>query len=264
MSQMTEGGAGNTLRDQADRWIAAGRPEMAAAALAQIRIAEADSTAAAAFLVSRYERIRSALSLQPHRLAILRSFTVEPVVKLCRAAAFAAGLDLAVHVGDFNAYVQEIVDGDSALYHFRPDTVILAVESRDAAPKLWSEWTQLSAGDARAEIHSVVERFQGWIAAFRRHCQASLVIHSLAPPEIPAQGVLDAQMEMNQVDAFQEINRELRRMARAQHGVYILDYDALVARHGRLGWRDERKWLNVRMAFAAGHLADVSREWMRF
>ena len=264
MSHVTAGGEQNSLREQADRWIAAGRPEMAAAALAQIRSAEADSAAAAAFLVSRYERIRGALSLQPHRLAILRSFTVEPVVTLCRAAAFAAGLDLAVHVGEFNAYVQEIVDGDSGLYRFHPDTVILAVESRDAAPKLWSEWTQLSAAEARAEIDSVVERFQGWTAAFRRHCQASLVIHSLASPEIPAQGVLDAQMEMSQADAFQEINRELRRMAREQRGVYVLDYDALVARHGRLGWRDQRKWLTVRMAFGAGHLAAVSREWMRF
>ena len=251
-------------REEADRWITAGRPERAAAALAQIQSAEPESPAAAAFLVSRYERIRGSLPLQPHRLAILRSFTVEPVVPLCRAAAFAAGLDLAVHVGEFNAYVQEIVEGDSALYRFQPDTVILAVESRDAAPRLWSEWAELSSGAAREEIQAVVERLHGWIAAFRRHCQASLVIHSLAAPENPARGILDSQLESSQAEAFEEINRELRRIARLQRGVYVLDYDALVARRGRIGWCDPRKWLTVRMAFAAAHLADVSREWMRF
>jgi FkbH-like protein len=251
-------------KEEADRWIAAGRPERAAAALAQVPNAEAASPAGAAFLVSRYERIRSSLSLQPYRLAILRSHTVEPVVPLCRAAAFEAGLDLTVHLGEFNAYVQEIVDPDSALYRFRPDTVILAIESCDVASRLVREWTELSAGAAREEIQAVVERFHGWIAAFRRHCQANLVIHSLALPEMPARGILDSQTELSQAEAFENINRELRKMAREQHGVYVLDYDALIARHGRAGWRDERKWLTVRMAFRAKHLADVSREWMRF
>jgi FkbH-like protein len=251
-------------REEADRWIAAGRPEQAAAALAQVSDAEAESPAVASFLVSRYERIRHSLAFQPHRLAILRSFTVEPVVPLCRAAAFAAGLDLTVQVGEFNAYVQEIVDAESALYRFQPDTVILALESRDIAPRLWGEWAELSSSAARDEIRSVVERFQGWISAFRRHSGANLVVHSLAFPETPARGILDAQMESSQVEAFQEINRELRRIAREHRGVYVLDYEALVARHGRLGWRDERKWLTVRMAFSAAHLADVAREWMRF
>jgi FkbH-like protein len=251
-------------REEADRWIAEGQPERAAAALAQVRESEMETSASAAFLVSRYERIRGSLALQPHRLAILRSFTVEPVVPLCRAAAFAAGLDLTVHIGEFNAYVQEIVEPESALYRFQPDTVILAVESRDVAPLLWREWAALSAREAENETRSVVERFESWIAAFRGRCGTNLVIHSLALPETPARGILDAQMESSQAEAFQEINRELRRMAREHRGVYLLDYDALVARHGRWGWRDERKWLTVRMAFAASHVADLSREWMRF
>jgi predicted enzyme involved in methoxymalonyl-ACP biosynthesis len=173
MSQVT---SSNNWREEADRCIAAGRPEQAAAALAQVRHAEPESPATAALLVSRYERLRNSLALQSHRLAILRSFTVEPVVPLCRAAAFAAGLDLTVQIGEFNAYVQEIVDADSALYRFEPDTVILAVESRDIAPRLWSEWAQLSASEAQDERRAVVERFQNLVAAFRGHCGAIFLI----------------------------------------------------------------------------------------
>jgi FkbH-like protein len=71
-------------------------------------------------------------------------------------------------------------------------------------------------------------------------------------------------MEASQAEAFQEINREVRKAAREQRGVYVLDYDALIARHGRSGWGDDRKWLTVRMPFAAGHVGDMAREWMRF
>jgi FkbH-like protein len=46
--------------------------------------------------------------------------------------------------------------------------------------------------------------------------------------------------------------------------VYILDYDALMARHGSEHWYDERKWLTARLPIAAGYLLHMAREWMRF
>lgn len=251
-------------RDEVDEWIAAGYAEKAAGALKELWRVEGGSAAVAAFVVSRFEKIRAALALQPHRVAILRSATLEPAVPLLRAAGFAAGLDVTVYSGEFNAYVQEIVDSGSALYGFGADTAILAVESRDAAPRLWGDWSSLSSSEARDEIRGAIERFRSWIAAFRRHSQASLIVHSLAAPEAMARGVLDAQLETSQAEAFQEINRELRKAAREQRGIYVLDYDALIARHGRAGWRDERKWLTVRMPFSAAHVSDMSREWMRF
>jgi FkbH-like protein len=264
MPQVTPEPPAASLREEADRSIAEGRPEKAAGALAEIWRREADSPAAAAFVASRCAGVAAALSFQPHRLAILRSFTVEPAIPFIKAAAFVAGLNLSVQVGDFNAYVQDLIEADSRLYHFQPDTVILAVEACDAAPRLWRDWADLSAAEARSEASGVADRFRDWIAAFRRYSQGNLIVHSLAVPEGLARGVLDAQLECSQAEAFQEINRELRKTAREFRGVYILDYDALVARHGRSRWRDERKWLTVRMAFAGDRQADVVREWMRF
>ena len=46
------------------------------------------NVASAAYVVSRIQTFRDHLSLIPRRLAILRSFTVEPVVPLVRAASF--------------------------------------------------------------------------------------------------------------------------------------------------------------------------------
>ena len=61
------------------------------------------NVASAAYVVSRIQTFRDHLSLIPRRLAILRSFTVEPVVPLVRAGAFVNGIDLNVQVGQFNA-----------------------------------------------------------------------------------------------------------------------------------------------------------------
>ena len=109
------------------------------------------SAALAGFICSRFDALRPKLDLLSYRWAILRSFTVEPVVPILRACAYARGIALDVHIGEFNAYPQEILDGESALYRFRPDAVVLAVQTRDLG-----------------DMASALARFEGWIAAFRR------------------------------------------------------------------------------------------------
>jgi FkbH-like protein len=250
-------------RHEIDRLIAAQNAPAAARALADLWVREA-SPSAASFVVQRFEQLRPSLKLQPYRLAILRSFTVEPMIPLLRAAAFCAGIDLAVHVSDFNAHVQAIMDSGSTLYGFAPDAVILAIQTRDIAPELWNDFSGLPAEQVHSSITRVNAEFQNWIRVFRKNTQAHLIIHNLEEPDSPSTGLLDAQSTNSQSAAISEINRNLRLVAAEHTGVHILDYDALVARYGRVAWHDERKWLTVRLPIAATHLNHMVREWMRF
>ena len=222
------------------------------------------NVASAAYIVSLIQSFRDHLSLIPRRLAILRSFTVEPVVPLLRAGAFVGGIDLNVQTGQFNGYVQEILNKDSSLYSFAPDIVILAAQTRDLAPELWSRYSELTAPDVQEVVDRVPTDFDHWIKALRAHSNASLILHTLEAPYSPSQGILDWQSSSSQVAAIQKINDEIRRLAAGHTGVYILDYDGLIARHGRAGWHDERKWLIARMPIAADHLKDLADEWLRF
>jgi FkbH-like protein len=210
--------------------------------------------ALAGFVASRFDRIREGLALPVNRWAILRSFTVEPVVPILRAMAYTRGIALETYVGEFNAYPQEILDPESSLYRFHPDVVILAAQTRDLAPHLWR------GADAGEDV---LGRFAEWMASFRRHCAAALIVHSLEVPP-SATGILDGQLEDNQAEAVRRINAGLRALARQHRGVYILDYDALVARHGRENWGDDRKWLTVRLPVSSANLPHLAAEWMRF
>src|SRR5579863_3211669 len=260
------------FRTEADELIASRSAESAALRLAELWRNES-TAGAAAFVVSRYEKLRNQLPLVQYRLAILRSFTVEPAVPLLRAAAFASGIDLTVQLGDFNAYPQEILDDHSLLYGFRPDGVILAIRTADLAPDVWNQYPDLTAPAVIEAMGRASNSFAQWIQAFRKCSSAALIVHSLEQPARPSTGLLDAQsgqnesaanQSLNQSGAIQQINQELRKTAGKYRGVYLLDYDALVARHGRLRWHDERKWLTARMPIAADQLIHLSREWLRF
>jgi FkbH-like protein len=251
------------LRDEIDRLLAAGDPAAARAALAELW-RDAPDSRTASFVVSRFERIRADVALPACRVAVLRSFTVEPLVPLLRAAGVAAGLDLTVHVGDFGAYAQEMLDPASALYRFSPDVVILAVRTADIAPDLWAGFAELGPGAVRAAGDRVLGEFAGWMDALRRHSPARLVVHGLELPDLPGQGILDAQLEGGQRESIRRINSELAALARARTGVYVLDYEALVARHGHRAWHDERRWLSARLPIASTCLVHLAEEWVRF
>lgn len=224
------------LREEIDRLIADGAAGAAALALAEMWRSD-PGPQAAGFVVSRFEKLPGS---PPYRLAILRSFTVEPAVPVLRAAAFVSGIHLQVRLGDFNAYAQEILDPGSWLYSFEPQAVILAVQSYETAA------------------------LREWLKIFRERSNAHLILHTVESSVTTARGVLDSQITGGEWDATQRLNGELREIAREFRGVYVLDYDALVARYGRESWRDERKWLTMRMPIAAGHLIHLAQEWMRF
>jgi FkbH-like protein len=251
------------LRGEIDRRLETGPPELAAVRLGELWRSQRD-LATAAFVCSRYEKLRGKLPLISQRTAILRSFTVEPIVPLLKAEAFYAGIDLAVHIGDFNAYSQEILDSSSALYDFHPQSVILAARTPDIAPDLWAQYPDLSPEENKKACERVSSGFQRCIQAFRERSTAALIVHNLEEPVRPSAGLLDAQAETGQSEAVRTINRELMQHASENSGVYILDYNALQARYGRQSWQDDRKYLTTRLPISGDNLIHVAREWLRF
>jgi FkbH-like protein len=222
------------------------------------------SLATANYLLASYERLRQHVSLTPCRLAMLRSFTVEPLVPLLQAAACAHGIALEVHVGAFNTYMQDILDTASALYDFAPDVVLLAVQTRDIVPELWSGYADLTTEAREAAISRTIDSLHTCITTLRSRSQAHLIVHTLETPAILSQGVFDQQSINSQSGAIHEINSALRQLASQHRGVYVLDYDAVMACYGRSRWYDERKWLTTRLPIGADCLVPMVQEWLRF
>jgi FkbH-like protein len=220
--------------------------------------------AAAGRLLSISERLNGKLSKTTCRLAFLRSFTLEPAVAVLRAAAWVNAIEVKPWIGAFNAYPQEILDSKSPLYGFQPDIAVMAVQTRDIAPDLWWNFSGLSKEHRTAAANQVISTFRDLVAAFRSRTSAHLILHNLELPPLPSQGVLDGQDPDGQIAALQTINRSLQSLAIEYPGVCVLDYDSLVARHGRTRWHDERKWLTMRMPISAECLTYMANEWLRF
>src|ERR1017187_4482243 len=97
------------FRGDVDRAIARGDASGAARMLASAWELEPGS-AMAGVVAARYGRTAGSRGLVQHRWANEPPFTVQPVVQVFRAGPYPAGIALKPHLGEFNAYAQQIVD----------------------------------------------------------------------------------------------------------------------------------------------------------
>ncbi|GIW73799.1 MAG: hypothetical protein KatS3mg103_0321 [Phycisphaerales bacterium] len=175
-------------------------------------------------------------------------------------------MNLRVRLGEFNAWTQEILDPASVVYRQPPDAIILAVQTRDVSPALWFQASSMGEQDLVAEADRVADAIIGPLATLRERVRSHIIVHGLDEPVRPSCGVLDSARDrgMTQARAIERVNARLRERASAMDGVYVLDYDGLVARHGRLRWYDEDKFLTVRLPLSAEALLPLAGEWVRY
>jgi FkbH-like protein len=222
---------------------------------------EEQTVSCACYVANRADELAPHLHLVSHKVAFLRSFTIEPTIPILKAQAFLLGAYLDIFIRDFNTYAQDILDQDSRLYQFAPDTVILAVQTRDLIPQIWERYVDCDAKEVVNLVEIAISTIEKLVAAFRNESQANLVIHTFEYPTHPAMGILQ---DNKQLWAVWEMNAELREIARRTTGVYLLDYDHLVSCHGRLNWFSELRWESSRMPFSTDALLPMANEWLRF
>ncbi len=203
-------------------------------------------------------------SQMPLSIFIARSFTVEPVVPILRAVGARYGLDLTVRIGEFNSYSQELLSAESAAYNQPFDVLILALQTQDIAPLLWSGEIATDQPALEAEVARVTSEIDALLTAFRSRSSATVILNLLDSPSIVRQGVLDQQIAYGQADAIADANRRLRSACRRVGGVYAFDYGEAIARRGRDRWHSSYHWLTSRLPISKEFLADLAQEWTRF
>jgi FkbH-like protein len=249
-------------RDAIDGALADGDPA-GARAFAGAYWRASPNASTARYLTARLDGLWPSARVIDHRVAILRSFTVEPVLPLLEAEAALAGCRLAAWAGEFGAYGQEILDPGSGLYAHAPDTVVVAVQTRDLSPALWSGFAGLSDAAVQEEIAAAAANLGDLVEALRGRTAANILVHNLEPPLRRNAGLLDARRPVGQAEAIAAVNRVLAERLGALPDAYLLDYADLQARYGRARFVSEKKWATAKLPLSVDAIGWLAREWWR-
>src|SRR5262249_40562678 len=93
---------------------------------------------------------------------------------------------------------------------------------------------------------------------------APLLVHNLALPGWRKLGTLEAKMPRSQARLIGELNVALAAAASEVADVHIVDYAALVNRHGALNWYDQRMRLYARAPIASAMQPYLSAEYVKY
>ncbi len=197
--------------------------------------------------------IASSLAAVQKRLACVSSFTIDFLKTPLELQALRAGLHLQIHVAPYGQIDQELINPQSGVASFNPDVVLIAVRLRDVCPAIYDAFNSLSPDDARAMLDDWLARFRSALMSFRQHSQAHLLILNYETPVAPALGIADRAAANSQSQLIRTANESLDAIAAAVANAHVLDYDALIAAHGRATWEDRRMALYGRIPVAAEH-----------
>ena len=222
---------------------AEGRAE-ALAALGHARLSFLETLQLDAALARAPAGSGSEPGLEPLRLALLASGTVDHLLPGVRVGGLRHGLRIAAHAGGYGQYRQELLD-PGGLAAFAPDAVLLALAARDflgAVPVGASaEAADAAVAAALAELRALWGRVRG--------LGALVVQQTFLDLEPPLFGGLDAAVPGAPARLVRRLNAALTDAAAAE-GVLLLDLAAAAASDGLDAWHDPGRWLQAKMEVA--------------
>jgi FkbH-like protein len=207
-----------------------------------------------------HQRARLPDSFGPRaRVAVLSTFTIEPVRPFLDLELRAAGMVPEIHVASFGAWEREVRDPQSRLRDFAPDVVVFALAADDLLPMLAGA---PAAEELRAAGMQAVERVVGAVAALRAWSPAAAIVHSFASAWADPMGPLAGAETRGGVLAG--LNALLAGRLFDLADTWVLDLGDLLARRSDGPLEDPRLRHLARMRLAPRLLPELARAWTGF
>lgn len=198
-----------------------------------------DESGAAAY--SLLERIvgkaGDRLELPSRRLALLSSFTLEPVLPYLRVQLFLAGYrlqHLAIAYQQWQAELAEV----GALDSFAATDVLLLLHADDSLPLTATSFLATSGDQLRVENAELLSLIENGLAAFRRRSSAQLVVGTIPSMTAPLERFSAAATAANRRHVLEEFNRQLATISRTISGCRLYPYSEMIEEFGRARYFD--------------------------
>ncbi len=251
------------MSERDDFLSACGGENLAAAAAALGAFLAVDpGTAAVEMAAKRSAEMATRLALPEYRLAILSSFTVDPLRPHLAAREFQAGRRLSFLSIPYEQWFAALA-APGALDGFAPDAVVLMLHLEDVAPLLARR--HLAAADRLDdEAERLVAALDEDLTGLRARLGVPLVLSTFVAAERGVERYFDRRVTPSRQALIDRLNALLSEIAARHANVLVFDYAETVRDFGRLAWFDLVKGHHTRTAIAAPALPHLATELSAF
>ena len=189
------------------------------------------------------------------RLAILGGYSLYPLHELIEHLCEVEGFPIEIWKGDYDNYISEIMDEDSALYAFAPQIVfLLPPERRCVFTGKLTDPRELQEAEVRRAVDDLLELAR----RVNQKTNAEVILANFIPPARHDLGSYRARTLASDWSFRKQVNLELG--LKAPSWLRICDLEYLAYRVGGLAARDERAWFESKQPFSPTLMVEVARE----
>ncbi len=175
---------------------------------------------------------------KPVRLAILGASTLAHLHAGIRVAGLRRNIHLATYENDYGQYLQELLDGASALHEFRPNAILFAFDAYHLTQGLHAACSPADADAALADTMTRIE--QCWTLA-RAAFSCPVIQQTALDVFPPLLGGNEHRLPGSRSRFITRLNEALRTAADAA-GVDLVALDDAARRDGLSAWHDPALW----------------------
>ena len=219
-------------------------------------------TAAVEIAAKRSAEMAARLALPEYRLAILSSFTIDPLHPHLAVSEFQAGRQLEFLSIPYEQWFSALAL-PGALDGFAPDAIVLLLHLEDLAPLL-ARRHLAAAEQLDEEANRLVAALEEALTGFRARCAVPVVLSTFVAAERGIERYFDRRVTPSRQALIDRLNARLSEIALRHANVYVFDYAESVRDFGRGGWFDLVKNHHTRTAIAARALPDLAAELSAF
>lgn len=188
------------------------------------------------------------------RVAILASYTSDPLANAVRVALLVEGHRGVIYEAPYGTYRQEIIADRSGMYEFKPNIVLVAVNPSEI---LDAGGTTPGPETASGAVERLVDEWRTLWSVLARRTNGVIFQHTLDAKDAAYLGVAERRISWSPRRLISDLNDRLLDTAPA--AVKWVDVEALSARVGHNNWHDPRLALHGKFGFSARYLPEYAR-----
>ncbi len=182
--------------------------------------------------------IPSDTATKPIRLAILGASTLAHLHPGIRVAGLRRNIHIATYENDYGQYLQELLDGASALHEFRPNAVLFAFDAYHLTQGLHAA---LPAADVDAALADVITRIEQCWTLAQTAFACPVMQQTALDVFAPLLGGNEHRLPGSRSRFVARLNEAIRTAADAR-GVDLVALDDAARQDGVRTWHDPALW----------------------
>jgi len=208
---------------------------------------------------------RDLIAQWPHiKIAVLSSFTTKGIEEVLTVKCFEQGTNAEVYCAPYNQYNQEILNPESGLYRFKPDLIILFIDSRTVLDHQYYNPYTISDDERRNRADAIVSNMKNLVSQIKDRSSAKILVHNFEVPLYSPLGILESRQKFGFLASVEYVNTALRDHFRQDPQVFVLDYNAFCSRYGKQSLFDYKMYYLADLKINLDYLPRLADEYFAY